>query len=105
MILVTGGLGMIDAHTALALIDLGHEVLVTAHRRTEIPSFLAGRVDLRSERDVLAQGHGAVPGDDPVDLDRVAVFRGGQGWWSGVDGALGHQPGQIVDAAGLTPPR
>ena len=44
MILVTGGLGMIGAHTARALLDLGHEVVVSAHRRTEVPSFLAGRV-------------------------------------------------------------
>jgi nucleoside-diphosphate-sugar epimerase len=44
MILVTGGLGMIGTHTASALVDLGHEVVVTAHRRTEVPSFLAGRV-------------------------------------------------------------
>ena len=44
MILVTGGLGMIGAHTARALVDLGHEVVVTAHRRIEVPSFLAGRV-------------------------------------------------------------
>jgi nucleoside-diphosphate-sugar epimerase len=33
MILVTGGLGMIGTHTARALVDLGHEVVVTAHRR------------------------------------------------------------------------
>lgn len=44
MILVTGGLGMIGAHTARALADLGHEVVVTTYRRTEVPSFLAGRV-------------------------------------------------------------
>jgi nucleoside-diphosphate-sugar epimerase len=44
MILVTGGLGMIGAHTASALVDHGHEVVVTAHGRTEVPSFLAGRV-------------------------------------------------------------
>jgi transposase len=40
MILVTGGLGMIGAHTARALVDLGHKVVVTTHRRTEVPSFL-----------------------------------------------------------------
>ena len=44
MILVTGGLGMIGAHTARALVDLGHEVLVTARHRSEVPSFLAGQV-------------------------------------------------------------
>jgi nucleoside-diphosphate-sugar epimerase len=44
VILLTSGLGMIGAHTAGALLDLGHEVLVTAHRRSDVPSFLAGRV-------------------------------------------------------------
>jgi nucleoside-diphosphate-sugar epimerase len=33
VILVTGGLGMIGAHTAGALADLGNEVVVTARRR------------------------------------------------------------------------
>src|SRR4029453_8993079 len=44
MILVTGGGGMIGAPTARALADLGHEVMVTAYRRTGVPAFLAGRV-------------------------------------------------------------
>nr|BFE60308.1 hypothetical protein GCM10020063_048340 [Dactylosporangium thailandense] len=44
MILVTGGLGMIGAHTARALADLGHDVLVTTHHRAEVPSWLEGRV-------------------------------------------------------------
>jgi nucleoside-diphosphate-sugar epimerase len=44
MILVTGGLGMIGAHTARTLADLGHDVVVTAYRQTDVPSFLAGRV-------------------------------------------------------------
>ncbi|HEY3505444.1 MAG TPA: NAD(P)-dependent oxidoreductase [Actinocatenispora sp.] len=47
-ILVTGGLGMIGGHTARALADLGHEVVVTAHRRTEVPSLLAGRVTVEA---------------------------------------------------------
>ena len=47
-VLVTGGLGMIGAHTAGALADLGHEVVVTAHHRTEVPSFLAGRVTVEA---------------------------------------------------------
>jgi uncharacterized protein YbjT (DUF2867 family) len=38
MILVTAGLGMIRAHTARALVDLEHEVVVTAHRPTEVPA-------------------------------------------------------------------
>ena len=44
MILVTGGFGSIGAHTALALADLGEQVVVTRHRRAAPPSFLEGRV-------------------------------------------------------------
>jgi nucleoside-diphosphate-sugar epimerase len=87
MILVTGGLGMIGAHTARALVDLGHEVVVTGHRRTEVPSFLAGRVTVESldvtDRDAflaLAGRHeisdivhlaGSIPGEDPVAFFRT----------------------------------
>src|SRR6266568_1713306 len=87
MILVTGGLGMIGAHAARALVDLGHEVVVTAHRRTEVPSFLAGRVTVESldvtDRDAflaLAGRHdisdivhlaGSLPGEDPVCFFRT----------------------------------
>jgi nucleoside-diphosphate-sugar epimerase len=82
MIHVTGGLGMIGAHTALALTDLGHEVVVTAYQRTEVPSFLAGRVTVEpldvTDRDAflaLARRYdisdivhlaGSIPGKDPV---------------------------------------
>ncbi|GLZ48322.1 NAD-dependent epimerase [Actinomycetospora sp. NBRC 106375] len=41
MILVTGGLGSIGSHTARALLDLGEPVVLTAHRSTRLPSFLA----------------------------------------------------------------
>lgn len=41
MILVTGGLGSIGSHTARALLDLGESVVLTAHRSTELPEFLA----------------------------------------------------------------
>src|SRR5215472_10612550 len=84
MILVTGGLGMIGAHTARALTDLGHEVVVTGHRRTEVPSFLAGRVTVEpldvTDREAflaLAKRHdisdivhlaGSIPGEDPVSF-------------------------------------
>jgi hypothetical protein len=34
---------MIGAHRR-ALVDLGPDVVVTTHRRAEVPSFLAGRV-------------------------------------------------------------
>jgi nucleoside-diphosphate-sugar epimerase len=87
MILVTGGLGMISAHTARALTDLGHEVIVTGHRRTEVPSFLVGRVTVESldvtDRDAflaLAERHhisdivhpaGSIPGKDPVGFFRA----------------------------------
>jgi len=47
MILVTGGLDMIGAHTARALVDLGHQLVVTSHRRTGVPSLLA-RTDTTS---------------------------------------------------------
>ena len=43
-VLVTGGLGSIGAHTALALAELGEDVVVTRHRRTAPPAFLSGRV-------------------------------------------------------------
>jgi nucleoside-diphosphate-sugar epimerase len=87
MILVTGGLGMIGAHTARALTDLGCGVVVTAHSRTEVPSFLAGRVTVESldvtDRDAfLALGGrhdisdivhlaGSIPGKDPVNFFRT----------------------------------
>ena len=87
MILVTGGLGMIGAHTARALTDLGHEVVVTGHRRTDVPSFLAGRVTVElldvTDRDAflaLAGRHdisdivhlaGSIPGKDPVRFFRA----------------------------------
>jgi nucleoside-diphosphate-sugar epimerase len=87
MILVTGGLGMIGAHTARALADLGHKVVVTAHQRSEVPSFLAGRViveplDVTDRDAVLALGArhdisdivhlaGGIPGQDPVKFFRT----------------------------------
>lgn len=87
MILVTGGLGMIGAHTARALVDLGHEVVVTAHRRTEVPSFLTGKVSVEAldvtDRDAflaLADRHdisdivhlaGSIPDSDPVRYFRT----------------------------------
>jgi nucleoside-diphosphate-sugar epimerase len=87
VILVTGGLGMIGAHTARALADLGHKVLVTAHRRADVPSFLAGRVTVETldvtDRDAfltLGTRHavsdivhlaGSIPGEDPVAFFRA----------------------------------
>jgi nucleoside-diphosphate-sugar epimerase len=87
MILVTGGLGMIGAHTARALVDLGHDVVVTSHRRADVPSFLAGKVTVErldvADRDAfLAIGDrhdisdivhlaGSIPGEDPVRFFRT----------------------------------
>lgn len=87
MILVTGGLGMIGAHTARALVDLGHEVVVTSHSRSDVPSFLAGKVnvdrlDVTDRHAFLALGNryeigdivhlaGSIPGDDPVAFFRT----------------------------------
>ncbi|MFD7157879.1 NAD-dependent epimerase/dehydratase family protein [Kribbella sp. NPDC059898] len=87
MILVTGGLGMIGAHTARALTDLGRDVVVTSHRAADVPSFLRGRVTVESldvtDRDAfLALGKqyeftdvvhlaGSIPGDDPVAYFRA----------------------------------
>ncbi len=52
MILITGGLGSIGSHTARALLDLGESVVLTAHRSTQLPEFLAdepaGRVVVES---------------------------------------------------------
>ena len=40
MILITGGLGFIGAHTARALLDLGQSCLLTRHRHGRVPDFL-----------------------------------------------------------------
>lgn len=89
MILVTGGLGMIGAHTARALLDLGREVIVTSHRRCDVPSFLAGRatvemLDATDREEFLALGRrheisdivhlaGSIPGEDPVSFFRTEL--------------------------------
>lgn len=41
VILVTGGLGSIGSHTARALLDLDECVVLTAHRSTRLPEYLA----------------------------------------------------------------
>ena len=78
---------MIGAHTARALVDLGQQVIVTAHRSTAVPSFLDGDVVVEqldvSDRDAfLALGQrydvsdivhlaGSIPADDPVAYFRT----------------------------------
>ena len=88
MILVTGGTGMIGAHTALALVEAGRDVLVTTHSRPGVPSFLDGKVSVErldvTDRDALLElgkRHeitdiihlaGSVPSaDDPVRFFRT----------------------------------
>ncbi len=65
MILITGGLGSTGSHTARALLDLGESVVLTAHRSTRLPDFLAGEpagrvavepVDTTDEADFLGIG-------------------------------------------------
>ena len=62
MILVTGGLGFIGLHTARALLDMGHDVVLTRYRSSRLPEFLADElgkrvhieaVDLTSPFDVI----------------------------------------------------
>ncbi|HZZ51679.1 MAG TPA: NAD(P)-dependent oxidoreductase [Pseudonocardia sp.] len=45
--LVTGGLGSIGSHTARALLDLGESVVLTAHRSTRLPEYLADEAGTR----------------------------------------------------------
>jgi UDP-glucose 4-epimerase len=47
VILVTGGLGSIGSHTARALLDLGESVVLTAHRSTRLPEYLADEAGTR----------------------------------------------------------
>ncbi|MEU4197845.1 NAD(P)-dependent oxidoreductase [Kribbella sp. NPDC026611] len=87
MILVTGGLGMIGAHTARALAELGEQVVVTSYRQTDVPSFFDGtsvaveQLDVTDREAFLAMGKGreiaaivhlagSIPGDDPVSYFR-----------------------------------
>jgi nucleoside-diphosphate-sugar epimerase len=90
MILVTGGLGSIGSHTARSLLDLGEPVVVTAHRSTQLPEYLAdepeGRVvvepldttdrtaflSLGERRQISGIVHlaGSFP-DDPVEFLRT----------------------------------
>jgi UDP-glucose 4-epimerase len=44
MILITGGLRFIGAHTARALLDLGASCLLTQHRASRPPDFLAAEI-------------------------------------------------------------
>jgi UDP-glucose 4-epimerase len=46
-VLVTGGLGSIGSHTARALLGMGESVVLTAHRSTELPEYLADEPDGR----------------------------------------------------------
>lgn len=83
---------MIGAHTARALVALGHQVVVTSYRSTAVPSFLAADVaagnlvveqlDVTDRNAFLALGQrydvsdivhlaGSIPADDPVAYFRT----------------------------------
>ena len=47
VLLITGGLGSIGSHTARALLDMGESVVLTAHRSTRLPGYLADEPDGR----------------------------------------------------------
>jgi UDP-glucose 4-epimerase len=40
MDLIAGGLGFIGSHAARALLDMGHALVLTRHRRAQVPEFL-----------------------------------------------------------------
>jgi nucleoside-diphosphate-sugar epimerase len=89
MILVTGGLGNIGAHTARALLDLGQKVVVTRRHNGDVPEFLADNVTvvaldvtdrdaflaLGERHDITGIVHLAAGGlevsDDPMEFVRV----------------------------------
>ena len=111
-ILVTGGLGMIGAHTARALVELGQEVVVTSHRRADVPPFLDGQVtvvpldatdrdaflDLGRRHDISDVVHlaGSIP-DDPVAYFRTDVT----GLLNALDAARAWGVGRFVVASSL----
>jgi nucleoside-diphosphate-sugar epimerase len=104
---------MIGAHTARALTDLGQPVVVTAHSRTEVPSFLAGRVsverlDVTDQAAFLAIGGrhditgivhlaGGIPGDDPVRFLRAET----SGLLNALDAARGWGVRRFAVASSL----
>jgi UDP-glucose 4-epimerase len=61
LILITGGLGFIGAHTTRAFLDAGHSCVVTRHRNASVPAFIGDRAtvetsDLTDRLAVLALG-------------------------------------------------
>jgi nucleoside-diphosphate-sugar epimerase len=83
MILITGGLGSIGSHTARALLDMGESVVLTAHRSTQLPEYLAdepgGRVvgeplDTTDEAPSAVTGRAAlVPLGSPEEAQHWAI--------------------------------
>jgi UDP-glucose 4-epimerase len=69
MILITGGLGFIGAHTARALLDRGQSCLLTQHRASTPPEFLAGEIGDRVHIEPLDC-------TDPTAFQRVGERRG-----------------------------
>ena len=75
MIRITGGLGSIGSHTARALLDLGESVVLTAHRSTRLPEYLAGEAGARVVVEPLNTADEATFLDPCVQEDRGTVHR------------------------------
>jgi nucleoside-diphosphate-sugar epimerase len=86
VILVTGGLGSIGSHTARSLLDLGESVVLTAHRSTEVPEYLAGEPDGRVVVEPL----------DTTDRDAFLAL-GDRHRITGIVHLAGSMPGDHVD--------
>jgi UDP-glucose 4-epimerase len=67
-VLVTGEMGFIGLHTTRALLDLGHECVLTTHRTVREPSFMVGgsmlleRLDV-ADRDAMLASPATLVGD------------------------------------------
>jgi nucleoside-diphosphate-sugar epimerase len=76
MILITGGLGSIGSHTARALLDLGESVVLTAHRSTQLPDYLAdelgGRVVVEPQSTENLRASSEISRPNVSDRSRLA---------------------------------
>jgi len=86
MILITGGLGFIGLHTAAAFLAAGESVVLTKHRSSHLPDFLASHLERRLFVEAVnLSDHAAlkgVLGKHAVD----GIVQPQQGSGGGVDG-------------------